>query len=126
MDHMGHFSAYDVPGLLFAILVASCIGYAVGRAVRDRSGAPMLALWATTAALVTCFVGVQLSLAVIMAALVLLVRPATPRTTSSPAFLITLVLGGACGAGAALIALLVAVPVLVLLRWADKGGATTN
>ncbi len=122
MDNMGHFSAHDVPNKIFAMLVAALIGLALGRfGTRAAPGAARdLAVWAALAALAMAFVRTQLPLAVALVALVLMARLPDPRSNDRQAMLGALVLGMGCGGGAALVTLVLAIPYIILVRWAGN------
>ncbi len=119
-DHMGHFSPYDVPNVLFMVFMGALLGYALARfggRLSDRD-ARVLMLWSATAALAAAFVRAQLPLAVLFLALVLLVRM-EPSTGRDRLLLFgALVLGMGCGSGAALIMFIAAIPYVALVRWA--------
>ncbi|MDX9751349.1 MAG: hypothetical protein RBT71_09750 [Flavobacteriales bacterium] len=125
LDNMGHFSAYDVPNKVFAMLAAALAAFLLGRfgARAPVAAARELAVWAALAALALAFVRVQLPLAIALVALVLAVRapepPRVPRTTVLGA----LVFGMGCGAGAVLPTLVLAVPYILLVRWAHAGSS---
>lgn len=124
LDNMGHFSVYDVPNKLFAMLMAALAAFALGRvgARVPVHVARELAVWAALAALALAFVRTQLPLALALIALALMVRtpepPAAPRTVVLGA----LVFGMGCGVGAALPTIVLAVPYILLVRWAHAAG----
>lgn len=124
MDHMGHFSVYDVAGLLFAMAIAIGLGYVTARLSRDPDPWGAHAVWAGVAALAAALVGTQLSLALVLVALLLLVRP-EPSVVRRPGVALSLVFGLGCGGGAALITIVAALPLLLLLRW-SKGGTASG
>lgn len=126
-DHMGHFTLYDVPNLLFAVLLASLLGYLLARVGAGIGGpeARSLALWAGTTALAVGFVRAQLPLAIALLAIVLITGPITSERRDRALFFGALVMGLGCGSGAALITVAVAIPYLFVVRWAfgPKGSA---
>ncbi len=115
MDQMGHFSVYDIAGLLFAVVVAICLGYAAGRLSGHSDPWAAHAMWAGVAALAAALVGTQLSLALVLVALLLLVRPVNSMGHGR-GVAVSLVFGLGCGGGAALITVVAALPLLLLLR----------
>ena len=119
-DHMGHFSLYDVPNLLFAVLLASLLGFLLARVGAGTGGpeARSLALWAGTTALAVGLVRAQLPLAIALLAVVLIAGPVTSERRDRALFFGALVMGLGCGSGAALITLAVALPYLFVVRWA--------
>lgn len=119
-DHMGHFNLYDVPNLLFAVLLASLLGFLLARIGGGARGAEArtLALWAGTAALGIGFVRAQLPLAIALLAVVLLTGPVTSDRRDRALLFGALVMGLGCGSGAALITLAVGVPYMFVVRWA--------
>ncbi|MBK8497405.1 MAG: hypothetical protein IPL52_00980 [Flavobacteriales bacterium] len=121
-DHMGHFSLYDLPNLVFAVLLAVLLGYLLGRFGGKVRGAELraLALWAGSAALAAAIVRSQLPLAVVLVALVLLVRSNQDGSRDRALQFGALVLGLGCGSGAALVTLVAAVPYILVVRWAFK------
>lgn len=123
MDHMGHFSMYDVAGLLFAMVVAIGLGYLTGRTTGDPDPWGGYAIWAGAAALAAALVGTQLSLGLVLVAVLLLVRPEVPMARR-PGVALSLVFGLGCGGGAALITVVAALPLLLLLRWSKGTGAS--
>jgi hypothetical protein len=120
VDHMGHFSAYDIPGVLFLLLMAALLGWVMGYAGGERGASlRQLALWAATAALATAFMRMQLPVALALLGVLLLVRPSMPEAPRGRLLLFgALVLGLGCGSGAALIMALAAIPYVLLVRWA--------
>ncbi|MEO8590194.1 MAG: hypothetical protein ABI432_12545 [Flavobacteriales bacterium] len=122
-DNMGHFTLYDIPNVFFMMFAGAFLGYALARwGGRSHVGnARVLALWAATAALAAAFVRAQLPLAVLLLALVLLVKGEGASIRERLLLFGALVLGAGCGSGAALIMFLVAVPYILLVRWALPG-----
>lgn len=123
-DHMGHFSLYDIPNVLFMVLLAAFLGYLLARFGGRLEGneARSTALWAATAALASAFVRAQLPLAVILLAIVLLVRGESATTRERLLLFGAMVIGLGCGSGAALIMLIASVPYILLVRWAFPVG----
>lgn len=124
-DHMGHFSLYDIPNLLFAVLLATLLGYLLGRVGGQVRGTELraLALWAGSAALAAALVRSQLPLAVLLLAFVLLVKNNDSATRDRVLLFGALVLGLGCGSGASLVTLVVAIPFILVVRWAFRGTA---
>ena len=54
-DHMGHFSLYDIPNLLFAVLLATLLGYVLARAGGRVQGAEANAAATMTCLNMVCF-----------------------------------------------------------------------
>lgn len=119
-DHMGHFSLYDIPNLLFAIVVATLLGYGLARwGFRMQGDDPRTsALWAASAALAAGLVRSQLPLAIVLLSFVLLVRGGESSNRDRVALFAALVLGLGCGGGAALVTGVVTVPFCLVVRWA--------
>lgn len=119
-DHMGHFGLYDLPNLVFSVLLAVLLGYMLGRFGGKARGTELraLALWAGSAALAAAIVRSQLPLAVVLVALVMLVRGSDRGTRDRALQFGALVLGLGCGSGAALVTLVAAVPYVLVVRWA--------
>jgi hypothetical protein len=122
-DHLGHFSLYDIPNLLFAVLVATALGYVLGRWGGEKRGTELraLALWAGSAALAVGFVRTQLPLAVVLLALVVLAKGNDANREDRVLLFGALVLGLGCGSGASLVTVAVAVPFVLVVRWAFAG-----
>jgi hypothetical protein len=120
MDNMGTFSPYEIPNLLFAVLVAGLLGYLLARFGAGLTGADTraLALWAAAAALGTGLVRAQLPLAVALLALVVLSKGNDGPRQERVLVLCALVLGLGCGSGASLVMLAVAIPFILVVRWA--------
>ncbi|MBX2973551.1 MAG: hypothetical protein KF797_10640 [Flavobacteriales bacterium] len=121
-DHMGHFSVYDIPNLLFVLVAALVFGYLAARWGAGRQGAEARhdALWAATAALAAALVRSQLPLAtLVLAAAVLVGRrgDARPDTT----LLTMLLIGIGCGSGASVIVGIALVLFIPIMRWALRG-----
>ncbi len=118
-DHMGHFSVYDIPNLLFVLVAALVFGYlAASWGARQQGGeARYSALWAATASLAAALVRSQLPLAtLVLAAAVLVGRrgDAKPDTT----LLTMLLIGIGCGSGASVIVGIALVLFIPIMRWA--------
>ncbi len=120
VDNMGHFGPFDLPNLLFAVFMATFLGYALARWGGGKRGAELrtLALWAGASALAVGFVRTQLPLAVVLLALVLLAKGNDGPKQERPLLFGSLVLGMGCGSGASLVALALAVPFILVVRWA--------
>jgi hypothetical protein len=119
-DHMGHFTIYDLPGVIFVVLLAAVLGWSLaffgGR--EKGSGARHLALWSATAALGVAFMRMQLPVALALLAIVLLVRPTAADARQRILLFGALVAGLGCGSGAGLIMAIAMVPYVLLVRWA--------
>lgn len=125
-DHMGHFSVYDIPNVLFMILAALVFGYITARwGARQRgSEARGNGLWAATASLAAAIVRSQLPLAtLVLAAAVLVGRRGDAKADTT---LITMLLIGiGCGSGASVIVGIILVFFIPIMRWSqpkDKQG----
>lgn len=117
-DHMGHFSAYDIPNVLFVLVASLFFGFVTARwgarASLDRS--KRAAMWATTASLATALVRSQLPLAtLVLAAAVLVGRQ--PEERSESTLLTMLVIGIGCGSGASVIVGAALVLFIPIMRW---------
>jgi hypothetical protein len=122
-DHLGHFAPHDIGNAVFSLLVAALLGFLLGRVGAGRSGgeARTLALWAAVAAVALVFVRLQLPLAVGLLALVLLVRRGQEEGPGGVLLFGALAMGLGCGSGAALVTAVVAIPLILLARWARPG-----
>lgn len=119
-DHMGHFSAHDIPNVVFMVLVAAAFGYATARlgARVGSSEGRSLALWAALAALAAALVRSQLPLAtLVLAAAVLVGKRDRPHADS--ALLAMLLIGIGCGSGAAVIVGILLLLFVPIMRWAN-------
>lgn len=121
-DHMGHFSVYDIPNVLFVLVAAMVFGYLAAR-WGCRAAAPEargLAAWASVAALAAALVRSQLPLAALVLAAAVLVGKRERKDAELP--LITMLLIGiGCGSGASVVvaaALIIHIPIM---RWALGG-----
>lgn len=119
-DNMGHFSARDVPNVVFVLCMAVLLGFLVARFGARSSGASArrYAMWCGAAALATALVRSQLPIAVLVLAAAALVGRREGPGGDGVVFFITLTLGVGCGSGAAVVVTLVAIPAVVLMRWA--------
>ncbi|MBL7950699.1 MAG: hypothetical protein JNM62_03165 [Flavobacteriales bacterium] len=117
-DHMGHFSVYDIPNVLFVVVVSACLAFVLARwgARQDASTARRTALWGATTALAAALVRSQLPLAVLMLAVAVLGGRGT-TAERDPVLLGAMVIGVGCGSGASVIVLLALIPYLLLTRW---------
>jgi len=123
VDHMGHFSLYDLPGAVFAVVMAAVLTLVLTRVAGAGSGweARQLVLWATGAALAVAFVRGQLPVAVCLLALVILARPRSQGHGSDALFFGALAIGLGCGSGATLVTAMLVIPYMLLARWAQGG-----
>ena len=123
VDHMGHFTVYDLPGAAFAVVMAALITvlltFLVGGEV--RTWVRELVLWSAGSALALVLVRGQLPVAVAFLALVLLARPSSDGPQRGGVFFGALIIGMGCGSGAALVTAALAVPFGLVARWARKG-----
>ncbi len=119
-DHLGHFSPYDIPGLLFSVLLAGLLAWAVGSFGAGLRGhaARRMALWAATAALGVALMRMQLPVALALLAILLVVRPQADGATDRLLLFGALIIGLGCGSGASLITAIATVPYVLLVRWA--------
>lgn len=120
LDQLGHFSPYDIPALVFAVLLAALLGLALAKfGLRSTvAEARTLAVWAALTALAFGLVRSQLPLAVGVLALVLLLRGRGEEGPDRLPLFGALLLGMGCGVSAGLVTVVIAVPVILLLRWA--------
>lgn len=123
MDHMGHFAPIDIANLLFAMLIAALLGYlwsrfGPGQAVQQAKES---ALWAALTALATGLVRAQLPLAVALLAIIMLVRGRESNGADRLAQFGALVIGLGCGSGASLVVIAIAIPFILVARWAFRG-----
>lgn len=119
-DHMGHFSLYDIPGVLFVLLAATLIGYGVawwGAGLRGAD-ARQIAFWATAAALATALVRSQLPVAALVLAAAVIVGKRGPTMSDGVVLFSALAVGIGCGSGATIVVGLAMIPYLPLMRWA--------
>ncbi|MBL7983265.1 MAG: hypothetical protein JNL52_15795 [Flavobacteriales bacterium] len=119
-DHMGHFTLYNVPNMLVALLLSAVLAYYFNTLGMRSTAvqARQMALWAAVTALGVGFVRAQFPLAVALLALILLLRaPDMPASERLPLFG-ALVIGMGCGSGASLIVVALFVPFVLLARWA--------
>lgn len=125
-DQMGAFTPYDIGNGVLALLLAALLAFVaglIGRASGDQ--APKhLATLAAVAALAVLFVRGSVPLSIALVGVALLVRTGSPVAReggwrSSLPQLVAVVIGVGCGSGAALIALVLMVPVALLLRWSS-------
>lgn len=125
MDHVGHFGLPQIGGLLFAVLMAAFLGWALGAiAARVPTGtARDLAVWAATAAMAVGLVRSQLPLALALVALALFASVARTDGRGGMLRAGALVLGLGCGSGAALVTVVVALPYFLLVRWNSRSQA---
>jgi hypothetical protein len=125
VDHMGHFSAVDLPRVLFALVMAALITLVLAwlQGSEGRSHQRSLVLWAVLASAGTILVRGQLPVAVVFLALVLLVRPRVADHLPSGLLFAALVVGMGCGSGASLVTALMALPLVLVVRWAGTGRA---
>ncbi len=126
MDHLGFFAPHQLLNAVVALLVAALLGFMLGRSGGRYSAqeARGLAVWAALASLAVVFVRTNLPLAVALVALVMLVGARVdPFEGDRRVVLAAVVLGGACGAGAAIGAVALGIPFILLLRWARIGSS---
>ncbi len=118
-DHMGHFSAYDIPGVLFVLVSSALFGYFLARwgARATVADARKLALWAGSAALATALVRSQLPVAMVVLAAVLLVGKRPESNVDGAVFFSALLIGIGCGSGATVIVGVAMIPYFFLIRW---------
>ncbi len=117
-DHMGPFSIYDIPNLLFTLVAALVFGYVTARwgARMEADAARRASLWSCTAALAAGLVRSQLPLAtLVLAAAVLVGRRSDMRPDAS--LLTMLLIGIGCGSGAAVIVGVTLVLFIPIMRW---------
>ena len=123
VDHMGHFSLYDLPGVVFAVIMAALLTVALTRVAGAGTGrsARQLVLWSAGAAFAVAFVRGQLPVAVCLLALVILARPRGSEHGSDALFFGALAIGLGCGSGATLVTAMLVIPYMLLARWALSG-----
>lgn len=121
-DHMGHFSVYDIPNVLFVLVVSTTLGFILARwgASEEHSVAKRSAFWACAAALATALVRSQLPIAALVLAATFLVGKREERQPSAMLHFSVLVIGIGCGSGASVVVALAFVPFILLMRWAHR------
>ena len=119
VDQLGHFSVYDLPEVLFVIVVAALLGYALARFGARQTGTVLkqMAFWAAAAALAAVFVRSQLPMAALMLAAAVLAGKRSYEMGNDALFSV-LVVGIGCGSGATVVVVLAMIPYLFLMRWA--------
>ena len=126
-DHMGHFSATDIPNVLFMVIMAVAFGYAtarLGARVGSNQGRA-LSFWAALAALAAALVRSQLPLATLVLAAAVLVGKRNGGQNDSD-LLTMLLIGIGCGSGAAVIVGILLVLFIPIMRWARSGPNQVN
>ena len=120
IDQLGHFSAYDLPEVLFVIVVAAFLGYILARWGARQTGTALkqMAFWAAAAALAAVFVRSQLPMAALMLAAAVLAGKRGQELGNDALFFSVLVVGIGCGSGATVVVVLALIPYLFLMRWA--------
>lgn len=123
LDQFGHFSAFDLPRLLFALVLAVLLTAVLAwlQGAEGRTHLRSLVLWSMLAAAGTALVRGQLPVAVVLLALVVLVRPRPNEGPPSLLLFAALVIGMGCGSGASLVTAFLAVPLFLVARWARPG-----
>ena len=123
-DNMGHFSVYDIPGLLFVLVTATFLGYLVATIGGGERGtaARRLALWAATAALAAALVRSQLPIAAVMLAVAVLAGKRGAEHADIT-FVTMLIIGVGCGSGASVIVVMALIPFVLLMRWGLRAQA---
>ena len=121
-DHMGHFSARDLPNVVFMLVAALVLGYLTSflGARRGAAQARGMALWSTLAALAAALVRSQLPLATLVLAAAVLVGKREEKA-STPELLTMLLIGIGCGSGASVVVGVLLVVFIPIMRWAGKG-----
>jgi hypothetical protein len=121
VDHMGHFTMYDLPGAIFALVMAAILTLVLTVIMggEARSSARELVVWSSSAALALVLVRGQLPVAVAFLALVLLARPGGDERQRGVLFFAALIIGMGCGSGAALVTAVLTVPFALVGRWAS-------
>lgn len=121
-DHMGHFSVYDIPNVLFVLVASLVFGFMAARWGERASTAQarQRAYWSTTAALATALVRSQLPLAVLVLAAAVLVGRRTGERPDGSLFPM-MVIGIGCGAGASVIVAAALVVFIPIARWTASG-----
>ncbi|MBL7939096.1 MAG: hypothetical protein JNL43_07045 [Flavobacteriales bacterium] len=124
-DHMGHFSIYDIPSILFVLVAATLIGFVMAKWGAGVQGveARKLAFWCTVAALATAIVRSQLPIAALVLAAAVLVGKRSSHQGDDALFWSILLAGIGCGSGATVIVCIAMVPYLLLMRWAYRPSA---
>ncbi len=121
-DHMGHFSVYDIPGVLFVLLMATLMSFVLAkwgaRLIGDE--ARTMALWGAGAAMATAFVRSQLPIAVLVLAAAVLVGRAEMKNGRTVILFSVLTIGIGCGSGASIVVGLALIPYFFILRWAFR------
>lgn len=129
-DQMGHFTPYDIPGILLAMLLAAVLAFALGLFVRMAHGPSgrQLAALAAVVALAVALVRASVPLSIALVALALLLRGGAGGHEAEGATwkphtlrLAAIAIGVGCGSSAGVIVLAVFIPLGLLLRWAFNG-----
>jgi hypothetical protein len=120
VDHVGHFAMHEILGLVFSVLIASVLAWVLGRYGAGLVGKEVrtLVLWSATVAFGVGFIKAQLPLALALVAIAVLVGAIREDGRSKVVYAGAMVIGLGCGSGAALVTAIVAVPYLLIVRWA--------
>lgn len=125
-DQMGAFTPYDIGGGVLAILLSALIAFAAGWIGRGTGAAApkRLAALAAVVALAALLVRTSVPLAIALVGVALLMRGGLPERTDALSWrnsllrVAALIVGVGCGSGAAIVTLVLALPVALLVRWA--------
>lgn len=121
IDHMGHFTVYDLPGAAFSLVMAALLTALLCMVAGGGARAEMreLVIWSTSSALALVLIRGQLPVAVAILALAILARPRGEGPSRSAMFFAALVIGAGCGSGAALVTAILVLPFGAIARWAE-------
>lgn len=126
-DQLGDFGLYDIPGLMFSVVIAALLAWILSFALKNVEDRWRAMLLASLVAIGVSVCRASLPLAMSLVAVALLVRAYIPSRPENNGYLMVAagLLGFLCGARSSMIALLVLLPLFILLRAANSKSSSS-
>lgn len=118
-DQMGHFTPYDIVGVLLSVALAALFGFLLG-IIGKGTDRRYVAVLSAVIAFAVALVRASIPLSIALVAVALLIEERNDDRNSRLMRYAAAAVGVGCGSSASIVVVALLVPVGLLLRWASS------